>query len=346
VYATRPVNNRLRYDMISYLGTGQTLTEYPGALHRALSLPAGTSPQAQALAHELRTRHTDDAEIVDAVLTMFRQQKFYYTLTPPLLGDQPVDEFLFSTRSGFCEHYASAFTVLMRAAGIPARIVTGYQGGEINEFGNYLIVRQSDAHAWTEVWLKDKGWVRIDPTSAVSPTRVSAGISAAIPRNESLPLMARTNVEWLRKLRLSWDFMSNSWNQWVLGYTPERQRSLLQSVGIDNATWQKMVAALFVIAGAIVAIFTVIVLRQLKNRARDPVRIAYLKFCDKLRRKGLPREPAEGPLDYARRLGRSRPDLAPAVEAITRLYVALRYGAEPGAAALAELKQRVRQFSA
>ncbi len=346
VYATRPVNNRLRYDMISYLGAGQALNEYPGALRRALSLPAGTSPRAQALAHELRARHADDAEIVDEVLSMFRQQKFYYTLTPPLLGDQPVDEFLFSTRSGFCEHYASAFTVLMRAAGIPARIVTGYQGGEINEFGNYLIVRQSDAHAWTEVWLKDKGWVRIDPTSAVSPTRVSVGISAAIPRNESLPLMARTNVEWLRKLRLSWDFMSNSWNQWVLGYTPERQRSLLQSVGIDNATWQKMVAALFIMAGAIVAIFTFIVLRQLRDRARDPVRIAYLRFCDKLRRKGLPRGPAEGPLDYARRLGRSRPDLEPAVETITRLYVALRYGVESGAAALDELKQRVRQFSA
>jgi hypothetical protein len=280
------------------------------------------------------------------VLAMFREQKFFDTLTPPLLGDQPVDEFLFSTRRGFCEHYASAFTVLMRAAGIPARVVTGYQGGEINEFGNYLIVRQSDAHAWTEVWLKDKGWVRVDPTSAVSPSRVSAGISAAVPSNESLPLMARTDVEWLRKIRLSWDFMSNAWNQWVLGYTPERQRWLLQSVGIDNATWQKMVAALFCIAGVIVAIFTAIVLRQLRGGARDPVRIAYLKFCDKMRRKGLPREPAEGPLDYARRLGKSRPDLTPPVEAITRLYVALRYGMESSAAALEDLKQRVKQFSA
>jgi len=234
----------------------------------------------------------------------------------------------------------------MRAAGIPARVVTGYQGGELNAFGNYLIVRQSDAHAWTEVWLKDKGWVRVDPTSAVSPSRVSAGISAAIPSNESLPLMARTDVEWLRKMRLSLDFMANSWNQWVLGYTPERQRWLLQSVGIDNATWQKMAAALLCIAGVIVAIFTAIVLRQLRDGAGDPARIAYLRFCDKLRRKGLPREPAEGPLDYARRLERSRPDLAPAVEAITRLYVALRYGVESGAAALDELKRRVRQFGA
>ncbi|HKU69359.1 MAG TPA: DUF3488 and transglutaminase-like domain-containing protein, partial [Burkholderiales bacterium] len=344
IYATRPVNNRLRYDMTSYIGGSET-REYPGALRRALNLPVDSSPRAQALARDLRARHADDREIVDEVLSMFREQKFFYTLTPPLLGEQPVDEFLFSTRRGFCEHYASAFAVLMRAAGIPARVVTGYQGGELNEFGNYLIVRQSDAHAWTEVWLKDQGWVRVDPTSAVAPSRVSTGISAAIQRSESLPLMARTDVEWLRKLRLSWDFMSNAWNQWVLGYTPERQRWLLESVGIDNATWQKMAAALFVIAGAIIAIFAAMTLRQLRHGARDPVRIAYLRFCDKLRRKGLPREPAEGPLDYARRLGRSRPDLAPAVEAITRLYVALRYGVESSASALDELKQRVRQFS-
>jgi transglutaminase-like putative cysteine protease len=346
LFSTRPVNNRLRYDMTSYLNPVYGGNESSRALRRALYLPEGSSPRAQELAHELRTKYSDDGAIVDAVLSMFREQKFYYTLTPPLLGDQPVDEFLFATRSGFCEHYASAFTVLMRAAGIPARVVTGYQGGEINDFGHYLIVRQSDAHAWTEVWLKDRGWVRIDPTSAVSPARVSAGISAAIPRGESLPALVRGNMEWLRKLRLSWDFMSNAWNQWVLGYTPDRQRWLLESVGIDNATWQKMAAALFCIAGVIVAIFTAIVLRQLRDRVRDPVRIAYLKFCDKLRRKGLPREPAEGPLDYARRLEHARPDLAPAAAAITRLYVTLRYGAGTSAAALEELQQRVRRFSA
>jgi hypothetical protein len=332
--------------MTSYLNPVYGGNESSLALRRALHLPDGSSPRARELAHELRAKHSDDGAIVDEVLSMFREQKFYYTLTPPLLGDQPVDEFLFSTRSGFCEHYASAFTVLMRAAGIPARVVTGYQGGEINDFGHYLIVRQSDAHAWAEVWLQGRGWVRVDPTSAVSPARVSAGLSAAIPRGESLPALVRGDLQWLRKLRLSWDFMSNAWNQWVLGYTPERQRWLLESFGIDNATWQKMAAALFCIAGVIVAVFTAIVLRQLKDRVRDPVRIAYLKFCDKLRRKGLPREPAEGPLDYARRLERARPDLASAAAAITRLYVALRYGAENSSAALEELQQRVRRFSA
>ena len=346
IYSTRPVNNRMRYDMTSLLNASYGRGEAPLALRRALYLPPGSSPRTRQLASELRAKHADDSELVDDVLSMFREQKFYYTLTPPLLGDQPVDDFLFSTRSGFCEHYASAFTVLMRAAGIPARVVTGYQGGEINEFGNYFIVRQSDAHAWTEVWLKDKGWVRVDPTAAVSPARVSTGLSAAIPRSEALPLMARSDFEWLHKLRLSWDFMSNAWNQWVLGYTPERQRRFLESVGFDDATWQTMVGALFCTAGAIVAIFTVLALRQLKDRVRDPVRNLYQRFCDKLRRKGMPRGPAEGPLDYARRIEQLRPDLAMAVSAITQLYVTLRYGAATSTTALEELRYRVRRFNA
>jgi len=346
IFSFRPVNNRLRYDMTSLLNPHFGRGENPMALRRALHLPNGSNPRAQELARALRAKHADDGAIVDEVLSMFRNQKFYYTLTPPLLGEHAVDEFMFSTRSGFCEHYTSAFTVLMRAAGIPARVVTGYQGGEINNFGNYLIVRQSDAHAWTEVWLKDRGWVRVDPTAAVSPARVSAGISAAIPRGEALPLMARGDFEWLRQLRLSWDFMANTWNQWVLGYTPERQRWLLERVGIDNATWQKMAAVLFCLAGVILAIFTAVALRQLKDRVRDPAKIAYLRYCDKLRRRGLPRDPAEGPADYARRVRESRPDLTTPVAAITRLYIALRYGTEKSVDALRELQTRVKQFTA
>jgi hypothetical protein len=159
-------------------------------------------------------------------------------------------------------------------------------------------------------------------------------------------MMVRDDFEVLRNLRQSWDFVANTWNQWVLGYTPERQRWLLSNVGIDDATWQKLTAILFCLAGVIVGIFTLLVLRQLRSQAGDPVKVAYLRFCDKLRRRGLPRAPAEGPVDYARRLGESRPELGPAVAAITRLYVALRYGVGVSAGALEELKQRVREFSA
>jgi transglutaminase-like putative cysteine protease len=345
LYSVQPVNNRVRYNMTSFLNARFGETESRYALHRALQNPSHSNPRAQELGRALRQKHADDEGIIAEMLGMFRRN-FVYTLEPPLLGEHPVDEFLFSTRSGFCEHYASAFAVVMRAAGVPTRIVTGYQGGETNALGKYLIVRQADAHAWTEVWLKGRGWVRVDPTFAVAPVRVDTGISAAVPRTDLLPLMVRTDFELLRQARLTWDYMASTWNQWVLGYTPERQRSLLANVGVDDATWEKLTAILLVLAGIIVAILTVLALRQLKSRVRDPVTIAYLRFCDKLHRKGLMRGPAEGPVDYARRVERLRPDLTPAVATITRLYVALRYGTEASAAALIELQRRVRQFTA
>jgi transglutaminase-like putative cysteine protease len=346
LYSSVPVNKRTRYGVVSHLNTVYGREENRFVLRRALHLPAGSNPQALEFSRKLREKHVNDLSLAEEVLKMFRDQNYFYTLEPPLLGEHPVDEFLFRTRAGFCEHYASAFAVLMRGAGIPARIVTGYQGGEINDYGDYLIVRQTEAHAWTEIWLKDRGWMRVDPTSAVSPQRVDVGISAAVQRSESLPMMARGDLEFLRQLRLSWDYMANSWNQWVLGYTPERQVWLLSRVGIDNATWQTLTAILFILGGIIVAVFVALALRQLQSRVRDPVKIAYLRFCEKLGRKGLPRSMTEGPVDYAHRVGLSRPDLTPAVTAITRLYIALRYGAQSGAAALEEFQQRVRRFSA
>lgn len=346
LHSVEPVNTRLRYEMTSYLNARFGLVENRYSMNRALQLPTDSNPRALELGRQLRRQHADDRAIINEMLGMFRDQAYHYTLEPPLLGEHPVDEFLFSTRSGFCEHYASAFAVVMRAAGIPARIVTGYQGGEINMLGSYLIVRQADAHAWTELWLENRGWVRVDPTSAVSPLRVDRGISAAVPRTDPLPLMVRGDIEALRQLRLTWDYMANTWNQWVLGYNPERQRWLLSNVGVDNATWQKLAAILFVLSGIIIVMLTVLALRQTRSRTRDPVQVAYLRFCDKLRRKGLPRDRAEGPADYARRLARLRPDLAPVVTAITGLYIALRYGLAASHARLQELQRQVRQFSA
>lgn len=340
-----PVNNRIRYEMASFLNYSYGGDENSRALRRALQLPAGFNPRTVALARTLRRKLPDEHKLVREVLAMFRKQNFYYTLSPPLLGRDSVDEFLFRTRRGFCEHYASAFAVLMRAAGIPARIVTGYLGGEVNELGNYLIVRQADAHAWTEVWFKDEGWVRVDPTAAVSPLRVEAGISAAIPRSEPLPILVRGDFEALRQLRFTWDLVANSWNQWVLGYTPERQRRLLTGMGIDDSAWYTLTVIMLVLAAFIVVILAAFMLRRLRARVHDPVRTAYLRFCDKLRRAGLPRAAEEGPIDYARRLEQARPDLALPVAAITRLYIVLRYGAETSSAALQELRRRIKELS-
>jgi len=345
--ALLPVNNRIRYDMVSFLEFTYGHEEHRAALRRALALPEGFNPRAIQLGRKLRGEHADDRQLVNAALSIFRNERFYYTLTPPmLLGNNPVDEFLFQTRSGFCEHYSSALTVIMRAAGIPARVVTGYQGGEVNQFGNYLIVRQADAHAWTEIWLGTEGWVRVDATAAVSPQRVESGISAAVPRTDPLPLLVRGDFEALRQLRLTWDLMANAWNQWVLGYTPERQRMLLSRVGIDDATWRTLAIVLFCATSIVVLVVSGLMLRQLRVRVRDPAKGAYLRFCEKLRKKGLPRSPEEGPMDYARRLAAARPDLEGPVSSITRLYVRLRYGAEEDAQALDQLRRQVRQFTA
>ena len=346
LYALEPVIGRIRYEMTSYLESGYGAEEGRYAIRRALALPEGFNPRALELARALRAKFPDDRALVDEVLGMFRNQNFFYTLTPPLLGEHSVDEFLFDKKSGFCEAYASSFVVLMRAAGIPARIVTGYQGGEVNQLGDYLIVRQAYAHAWTEVWLKDRGWMRVDPTAAVSPLRVESGISAAVPLTDPLPLLMRSDFEFLRQMLLTWDLMANTWNQWVLGYTPERQRQFLAKVGIDDATWQTLAAILVCATGLIVAVLVVLTLRQLRTRVHDPVKVAYLRYCNKLRRKGLPRDPSEGPVDYANRLERLRPDLSPAIATITGLYISLRYGAEADMTGLRELQHRIRQFSA
>ncbi|MBI4193827.1 MAG: DUF3488 domain-containing transglutaminase family protein [Betaproteobacteria bacterium] len=341
-----PVTSRQRYEMSSYLDARYGLDEGEAGLRRALALPPGTNPRTAEFARGLRGRFADDKALIAEVLSMFRNESFFYTLSPPQLGNDPVDDFLFSTRRGFCEHYASAFAVLMRAAGIPARIVTGYLGGEVNPVGNYMIVRQADAHAWTEVWIRGEGWVRVDPTAAVSPQRVQTGIAAAVPRTDPLPFMVRGDYALLRQLRLAWDSVANGWNQRVLGYNQDRQRRLLAQVGIDDATWRTLAIVLAGASGLIVLSLAPFMLRRLRTRIDDPVKRAYLAFCAKLRRKGLPRDPAEGPSDYAMRLARGRPDLVPAVTAITRLYVALRYGAETNPALVRDLQRRVREFAA
>jgi hypothetical protein len=186
----------------------------------------------------------------------------------------------------------------------------------------------------------------VDPTAAVSPLRVEAGISAAVPRSDPLPMLVRGDFELLRQLRFTWDLMANSWNQWVLGYTPERQRQLLVGMGIDDTTWYTLTAIMLALAGIIVVILALFMLSRLRTHIADPARVVYLRFCEKLRRKGFARAAEEGPLDYAQRLERARPDLASPVLAITRLYVGLRYGSNSDPGMLGQLRQQVREFRA
>ncbi len=339
-----PVHNRIRYDMVSSVLPAYGQDDGREILTRTLRLPAGSNPRTAEYAQILRKKFPNDSDLAAEVLNQFRNQNFVYTLSPPLLGEHPVDEFLFDTRRGFCEHYASAFAVLMRAAGIPARIVTGYLGGEVNPVGEYILVRQADAHAWVEIWLENAGWMRVDPTAAVSPARVERGIASALPSSDTLPLFVRGDFEMLQRMRLTWDSVTYTWNQWVLGYTPERQRLFLTRLGFSNATWQTLAVILMICAGIAVLIGAVLTLRELRSARSDAVKAAYEGFCRKLARHGLRRGAAEDPHRFARRAGQKRPDLAAAVNDITNRYVALRYGRHAGADALKDLKQRVRRF--
>lgn len=342
----RPVRERMRYQLTSYLdyriGAQDTAVE----LGRSLALPQGLNPRARALAEGWRAESPDAQRIVQQALEHFRAEPFVYTLQPPLLGEHTVDDFLFGSRRGFCEHYASAFTFLMRAAGVPARVVTGYQGGEVNPLGNYVIVRQADAHAWSEVWIEGRGWLRVDPTAAVAPERVESGINAALPAGESLPLLVRTDLEWLLRLRLAVDSVAFRWNQWVLGYNPDRQLEFLARLGMRAPDWRSMASALLTGTGLLMLAFSAWILRRLPARPADPALAAYLRFCRKLAGAGLPRRPGEGPRDYAGRVRAARPALADAVERITALYIALRYGNVDDPGQTRQLRRMVAQFRA
>ena len=260
-----------------------------------------------------------------------RSQPFFYTLTPPRLGEQPVDEFLFDTREGFCEHYASAFTLMMRAAGLPARIVTGYQGGELNGVGGYYIIRQSDAHAWTEVWLEGRGWVRVDPVSAVAPERVALGSWRSALAGERVPGSALRRLEWVRRALLVWDAAATYWNEWVIGYGPQLQRALLDALGFDGATgserWSKL---MLLCVGATLAGSLVLTLQLAwRRRRRTPVDEAARElavFARRLARRDIaPRAPTEGPAAYGARAESRLPHAAVEIRAIIAAYLRARY---------------------
>jgi len=341
-----PVRSRMRYEMVSHFHYRAGKKESAAQRARNLALPSGFNPHARELADSWRQASPDPEGVVQRALGYFRSQSFAYTLQPPLLGRHGVDDFLFKTRRGFCEHYASAFTFLMRAAGIPARVVTGYQGGEFNTVGDYLIVRQADAHAWSEVWLKDRGWVRVDPTAAVAPERVQSGIAGALPAEDALPFTVRGHLPWLVELRLQLDTLAFRWDQWVLGYGPERQYELLTRVGMRTPDWPGMAAGLLTGTGALLLLFALWMSRRLSHGNTDPAQVAYLRFCRRLERAGVRRRAGEGPRDFARRAGSLRPALAPAVDRITELYVSLRYGKDAAPQKARLLRELVSRFRA
>ena len=329
----KEVNDLLRYKTESRLAYQFGLDESEDYLKLTRSYPEQYNPKTIALGKSLAAKHGDSMEIVNAALSMFSKEAFFYTLKPPLLGNNVVDDFLFGSRRGFCEHYAGSFALLMRAAGIPARIVTGYQGGEFNSVGNYMIVRQSDAHAWTEVWIEDRGWIRIDPTAAVSPDRIELGLDDALA-DEISNFRIQTRNPIFGNLLYGWDNLQHSWNNWVLNYDERKQRDFLSKLdmGIDN--WSDMVITLVVMLSAITGVFWFTA--WYRERPPRPATYELLFRCllRKLAHRGIEKKASEDTRAFLRRVAADDFPQRDQLEHIIDLYNRIKYG-RSGASPLA-----------
>lgn len=315
-----PITQAVRYTQRSLLAAS-----YPPATvaEGRLNLGLGDgNPRTVAFARELRAQVPDDRAFIAAILAKFNREQYVYTLAPPLYERDPVDFFMFDERRGFCEHYASAFVLMLRAAGIPARVVTGYQGGFTNR--DYMIVRQSDAHAWTEA-LVDGRWQRFDPTAAVAPSRVEIGLGGALGAGEPLPFLARLDSTWLTRVQLAWDAFNYDWRRNVVGFNRDRQQTVWREWRLDEfAAWQ-VVALIAGLVGAWAAL--VVAWLMWKRRKQERALVLWDDLNRRIARAGLPRLPHEGPMAYATRAATRWPEFAIAFAAIGESFASLRYGA-------------------
>lgn len=338
----RPVQQALLYSVSSWPLVPRDLQLSDRARLQALQLPARGDPQTRRWADELRQHYPKPQALVEALLAYFHEQPFHYTLKPPTLGRHSIDSFLFDSRRGFCAHYAGAMTYVLRAAGIPARMVVGYQGGEWNPGGNFLTVRQFDAHAWVEYWQAGQGWRSVDPTYAVAPQRIEQGLEQALAADEAFldgspmsPLRFR-NLTWLNDVRLEWDNLNYGWQRWVLGYQGEQQWQVL-------GQWFGEFSRLIVVLGVLLVLggVSLFVLRPWQRRT-DPSLQVFKDFERLLKRRGLQRDPGEGPQAFAERAARQLPAQAASIRLFAGAFVARHYGG--GAQTPAVLRHALRQL--
>jgi transglutaminase-like putative cysteine protease len=337
----KPVVNLMQYSAVSYpkYRLAPELTRYQR--RNTLRIPADSNPRSVELARSWRGQTDNPLQLIKYALDLFRQD-FTYTLKPPTLGTHSIDEFLFAGKRGFCEHFAGSFVFLMRAAGVPARVVTGYQGGEFNPLDDYWLVRQSDAHAWTEVWLEEHGWVRMDPTTAVSPARIELGLDEAIPLSERPGFFFRYNHPLLNDIKLLWDAVDNRWNLWVMGYGPETQLRFLSRLGFRNPDIYSMVFAMLIGTTLLLVITGLLSLKQKAPCPEEAIQKIYLQLCARLSRRGYTRLAHEGPADFASRIGAQDPALGKLMDPVFNLYAGLRYGRQSPPHAALVLRHKVR----
>jgi transglutaminase-like putative cysteine protease len=347
LWRSEPVDDTLSYQASSHLRTVATLPLSKAGRRYETALPAAANPRARELANQLRRGAADDAAYAEAVLEWFRTQGLEYTFEPDPTSLDSVDSVLFDTRRGFCGHFASAYATLMRAVGIPARVVTGYLGGEWNPVGGYLIVRQSDAHAWTEIWLDGRGWIRVDPTAVVEPGRLRSGVYEVIESEITPGSIAVWRTPWIAAVSRYWDGANHWWQERVVEFNERAQLAFLRNLGFDSPSWRQL-GWLFVGMLLLWLAWVTLTLRRSVPRTKpDRLARAWLRATRKLGRIAAPREPAEGALAYARRVGQLRPELATAALSIASRYTEMRYGPRGiDQDGIAAMEREIRQLAA
>ena len=338
--AFRPVTSLREYVMASDPAFKDNPVLRQTLLREALELPGDFNPRTAEMMSAWRSEAKSDSEIIQRVLQHFNQQQFRYTLNPPLLSQHTVDEFLFDTREGFCEHYASAFTVMMRMAGIPARVVTGYQGGHYNNIGSYVLVRQSDAHAWSEVWVRGSGWTRIDPTAAVAPERVEQGAVESLDQRRYM-----LDLQWLRSARNTVDLFQRGWNNWVVTFGSDSQSRLFSIFGWDILGPAKLVfamIAIILIIGAIIFMLAPMLLKFRSSKKSDPFVKLWKNFTRKLDKAGFAARPSMAAMELAAKAGGQLKHKQDVILRIAELYTLCLYSRNSGSQA--ELTDLINRF--
>src|SRR5215469_8574981 len=346
LWSVQPIRKSRRYDVVSSDFSGNEITARERA--EALEVPAFISQAVRDLAHSWTVKNPNSRGIVNNALQFFRTQGFTYSLTPGEYAD--LEEFLFRRRVGFCEHYAASFATLMRLAGIPARVVVGYLGGEYNDLGHFFLVRQADTHAWCEVWLPGNGWTRVDPTSTVAPGRASLDLHSYLARGiasgeagQSTFVTELTQSAILRNLRVAWEALNYAWDTRVLGFDADVQEAWLASLGIADLGPSSLIVEILIVVTALLVTYAGWV--QFRTRPRvDRVKALYERFSRKLARQGVRRDPWEGPLDFARRAAQLLPAESDRIRQISDTYIALRYSLTPASSVIDRFATEVITF--
>jgi transglutaminase-like putative cysteine protease len=354
----KPVEKHLRYSVHSMLPSRDDSQLAPVVRKWSLQLPKKLNPRIIRLGEQFRVGAASDREVVNAVLEYFRDPAFEYTLNPGFLNrDDPMGDFLFRSRKGFCEHFASSFALLMRIADVPARMVVGFHGGKYNPIGKYLELRRADAHVWTEVWLETRGWTRIDPTAVVSPERIEYGVEmsnsisslgSVSDAERSEMIRRRLNKGFLTRLWETlgnvWDNLNRNWNYWVVSYDRDRQDDFLEGAGLVDLSGFTMIIMVITMSWILWSLAS----RWFKHRSfkPEPLIEVYHRFCKKMERRGFKRHLWEGPLDFKNRIIRKLPERRDSVEEIVSLFIRMRYGTLiQSKGRLKKLKQLVRRLS-